>query len=226
MVAQADQPELARVYGSGDGGIRLGPFFDLIAVHEVTHVFHEGGQHFPRLWLQELWANLGLHCWVAERSPESLPILMTLPTLGAKAAPDAFTYRTRDDFERLYSGVGGPNYVWFQFRLQLEAAALYDRAGAAALTRLFEAFRLTTPRSRVGSTRPLIRGSRPSHSRSSRPWPARALPAFRLVPMTTSDKVSYVCRFALRLPLPVDRCRSARYGPAAPLDPLEQRLGL
>jgi hypothetical protein len=53
-----------------------------------------------------------------------------------------FPYRTRDDFERLYSGVGGPNYVWFQFRLQLEAAALYDRAGSAALTRLFEAFRL------------------------------------------------------------------------------------
>ena len=46
------------------------------------------------------------------------------------------------NFERLYSAVGGPNYVWFQFRLQLEAAALYDRAGTAALARLFEAFRL------------------------------------------------------------------------------------
>jgi hypothetical protein len=143
MVAEADRPELARVYGSGgDGAIQLGPFFDLVAVHEVGHVFHEGTQHFPRLWLQELFANLCLHSWVAERSPESLPILMTLPRLGAKAAPEAFAYRTRDDFERLYSNVGGPNYVWFQFRLQLEAAALYDRAGSAALTRLFEAFRL------------------------------------------------------------------------------------
>jgi hypothetical protein len=142
MVAPADQPELARVYGRGEGAIRLGPFFDLVAVHEVAHVFHEGSQHFPRLWLQELFANLCLHSWVAERSPESLPILLTLPRLGAKAAPEAFAYRTRDDFERLYSAVGGPNYVWFQFRLQLEAAALYDRAGAAALTRLFEAFRL------------------------------------------------------------------------------------
>jgi hypothetical protein len=141
MVAEVDQPELARVYGSG-GAIRLGPFFDLVAVHEVGHVFHEGSQHFPRLWLQELFANLCLHTWVAERSPESLPILMTLPRLGAKASPEAFAHRTRDDFERLYTGVGGPNYVWFQFRLQLEAAALYDRAGAAALTRMFDAFRL------------------------------------------------------------------------------------
>jgi hypothetical protein len=142
MVPEVDQPELARIYGSADGAIQLGPFFDLVAVHEVAHVFHEGSQHFPRLWLQELFANLCLHSWVAERSPESLPILLTLPRLGGKAPPEAFAYTTRDDFERLYSGVGGPNYVWFQFRLQLEAAALYDRAGSAALIRLFEAFRL------------------------------------------------------------------------------------
>ena len=34
------------------------------------------------------------------------------------------------------------DYVWYQFRLQLEAAALYDRAGPAVVRRLFEAFRL------------------------------------------------------------------------------------
>jgi hypothetical protein len=144
MVAATDQPELARVYGSGsgDGAIELGPFFDLVAVHEVAHVFHQATQHFPRLWLQELFANLCLHAWVAERAPESLPILLTLPRLGAKAPPEAFAYHTRDDFELLYSSVGGSNYVWFQFRLQLEAAALYDRAGSAAVTRLFDAFGL------------------------------------------------------------------------------------
>lgn len=142
MVAEIDQPELARVYGGGDGVIRLGPFFDLVAVHEVAHVFHEGSQHFPRLWLQELFANLCLHAWVAERSPASLTILLTLPELGAKAPPESFSFRTRDDFERLYTDVGGSNYVWFQFRLQLEAAALYERAGAASVARLFDAFRL------------------------------------------------------------------------------------
>jgi len=141
MVAPADQAELARVYGR-DGAIRLGPFFDLVAVHEVAHIFHQGSQHFPRLWLQELFANLCLHSWVAERSPEALEILLTLPRLGATAPAEAFAYRTRDDFEQVYSGVGGANYVWFQFRLQLEAAALYDRAGPDALVRLFEAFRL------------------------------------------------------------------------------------
>ena len=110
MVAEPDLPELARVYGNGDdGAIRLGPFFDLVAVHEVAHVFHEGSQHFPRLWLQELFANLCLHSWVAERSPGSLQTLVTLPRLGGKARPEEFDYRTRNDFERLYKDVGGPN---------------------------------------------------------------------------------------------------------------------
>jgi hypothetical protein len=143
MVALEDQPELARVYGTGSGGaLELGPFFDLVAVHEVAHVFHQETQHFPRLWLQELFANLCLHAWVAEGMPKSMPILLTLPRLGAKAPPEAFAHHSRQDFEMLYTSVGGANYVWYQFRLQLEAAALYDRAGSAAVTRLFEAFRL------------------------------------------------------------------------------------
>ena len=134
--------ELAAVYGAPDGTIRLGPFMDLVAVHEVAHLFHEGSQVFPRLWLQELFANLGLHAWVAEHAPDQLPTLLTMPRLGAKASAETFDARTRDDFERQYTGMGGPNYVWFQFRLQLEAAALYDRAGSTAVRRLFEAFRL------------------------------------------------------------------------------------
>jgi hypothetical protein len=144
MVPEADRPELERAYGDpGRGGaVTLGPFMDLIAVHEVAHVFHEGSQHFPRLWLQELFANLCLHAWVAERSPALLSTLLTMPRLGAKAPPEAFAYHSRDDFERLYTNVGGANYAWFQFRLQLEAAALYERAGSVAVTRLFEAFRL------------------------------------------------------------------------------------
>ena len=142
MAGPDGEAELLEVYGAPDRVIRLGPFMDLIAVHEVAHLFHEGSQHFPRLWLQELFANLGLHAWVAERSPDQLRTLLTMPRLGATASPEAFESRTREDFEREYTGMGGPNYVWFQFRLQMEAAALYDRAGSAAVRRLFEAFRL------------------------------------------------------------------------------------
>jgi hypothetical protein len=140
MVRPEDRPELDAVYRGSDGTLRLGPFMDLIAIHEVAHLFHQGTQHFPRLWLQELFANLCLHAWVADRSPALLPTLLTMPRLGSRAPAHAFAYRTREDFEVHYTDVGGANYVWYQFRLQVEAAALYDRAGTGVVRSLFDAF--------------------------------------------------------------------------------------
>ena len=51
-------------------GIRLGEFFDLVAVHEVAHLFTERVAGFPRLWLGEFFANACLHGWVERRSPD------------------------------------------------------------------------------------------------------------------------------------------------------------
>jgi hypothetical protein len=143
--AEMVQPDDRAEFDAGyrvDGSVRLGPFMDLIAVHEVAHLFHEGTQHFPRLWLQELFANLCLYAWVMDRSAGDLDTLMTVTRLAAKAPREAWAHSSRDDFERLYSRVGGPNYVWYQFRLLVEAGALYDRAGTSVVRRLFDAFRL------------------------------------------------------------------------------------
>lgn len=152
MVAPEDRAELEAVYatpgGAGNSGavhggeIRFGPFFDLVAVHEVAHLFHQDGVTFPRLWLQELFANLALHTWVHERRPSALATLLTLPRLGAKAPDTNYEWRTLEDFERRYSEMGGPNYVWFQFRLELAAEDAYLSGGSAVLRRLFDAFRL------------------------------------------------------------------------------------
>jgi hypothetical protein len=142
MVADEDQAELQAAYRADDGSVKFGPFFDLVAVHEVAHLFHMGSAHFPRLWLQELFANLCLHAWVERRAPASRVTLLTLPRLGVKAPPEAFEYKTGDDFEQVYSAMPGPNYVWFQFRLQMAAAEVYDSAGEPAVARLFNAFRL------------------------------------------------------------------------------------
>jgi len=142
MVAEEDRPELDAIYAQADGRLRFGPFFDLVAVHEIGHLFHQGVVHFPRLWLGELFANLCEHAWVERRQPESLPTQLTLPQLGAKMPPESWEYRTWDDFERAYSAMPGPNYVWFQFRLQILAADLYQRGGDETVRRLFEAFRL------------------------------------------------------------------------------------
>jgi hypothetical protein len=142
MVSPEDRAEFEAAYAAADGSIRLGPFMDLVAVHEVAHLFHQGTQHFPRLWLQELFANLCLHAWVVDRSPADLTTLTTMPRLGSRATREAWAHSSREDFELLYSDVGGANYVWYQFRLQVEAGGLVERAGTAVVRRLFEAFRL------------------------------------------------------------------------------------
>jgi hypothetical protein len=81
MVPDADRAELEAAYSGPDGSLAFGPFFDLIAVHEVAHLFHMGTVHFPRMWLQELFANLCLHAWVERRAPASRA------TLSHAAAP-------------------------------------------------------------------------------------------------------------------------------------------
>jgi hypothetical protein len=141
-VADADRAELEATYRADDGSVRFGPSFDLVAVHEVAHLFHMGSVHFPRLWLQELFANLCLHAWIERRAPASRTTLLTLPRLAVKAPPEAFDYRTSHDFERAYTAMPGPKYAWFQFRLQLAAAAVYDSAGELAIARLFNTFLL------------------------------------------------------------------------------------
>jgi hypothetical protein len=142
MAGDGLQGELAIVCGGPDGKLHLGDFFDLIAVHEVAHLFCEGQVAFPRMWLGELFANLALHAWVAQQAPDSLETLTTLPRLAAQGSGEEFEHRSRDEFERLYSSVGGPNYVWYQFRLQVAAAELYDGIGQVAVRRLFDAFRV------------------------------------------------------------------------------------
>ncbi len=94
MVGEADRAELEAAYRAPDGSVAFGPFFDLIAVHEVAHLFHIGTVVFPRRWLAELFANLCLQAWVEARAPASRVTLLTLPRLGVRVPPETFEYRT------------------------------------------------------------------------------------------------------------------------------------
>ncbi len=95
------------------------------------------------------FANLALHCFVATHLPLSLPTLEVLSTVGAtssrldeRVAAEGFT--TLEDLEAHYTGGDSPmsplNYVWYQYRWQRIAAAVYLADGDAALRKLFLAF--------------------------------------------------------------------------------------
>jgi hypothetical protein len=134
----ADSETLTTAYGPD---IDLSPFFDLLAVHELAHLCHSAVPfRFPTPWLMELFVNLALHTYVAEREPESLPQLETFPREFAALGSAGFAHTSVDDFNRLYVDVGPENYGWYQVHLHVGAKRIYDAAGSRALRRMWDAF--------------------------------------------------------------------------------------
>ena len=145
--------KLLATYPDGAGGLDLQPFFDLITIHELGHAFETlGDLRLPTFWLGEIFANLALHAFVASRQPESLSTLEVLPTVGAQSLRlDARIrvegYCTLEDLEAHYTGGDDPmsplNYVWYQYRWQRLAAAMFGADGEDGLVRLWDYFHKT-----------------------------------------------------------------------------------
>ena len=141
ILTQDQRAEVETVYGTADGKPDMSAFADLIAVHELGHLFHEQVPFaFPRLWLMELFANLCVHAYLAEKEPERVPLWTVLPERMMSLPANRVRHRSLEDFERLYVGVGPENYVWYQFGLAFGASEIYDAAGAGALRRLYRTF--------------------------------------------------------------------------------------
>ena len=138
-------------YPGGSGGVDLQPFFDLITLHELGHAFEVFGDlNLPTFWLGEIFANLALHVFVATRQPDRLETLEVLSEVGARsrrltARMRAGGYTTLEGLERHYAGGDSPmdplNYVWYQYRLQRIAAAMFDADGEKSLVRFWNCFR-------------------------------------------------------------------------------------
>ena len=146
-----EYPLLLATYPDGAGGVDLQPFFDLVTVHELGHSFQVlGGLELGAFWLGEIFANLVLHAFVATRRPESLKTLEVLSSVGAQSARltdrlRAEGYSTLEQLEAHYTGGDDPmgplNYVWYQYRWQRLAAAVFNVDGEEALERLWRCFR-------------------------------------------------------------------------------------
>ncbi len=142
---------IATTYPDGNGGVNLQPFFDLITLHELGHAFEVlGDLNLPTFWLGEIFANLAMHVFVATQRPDCLATLEALPEVGAASRPlmdrmKAEGYTTLEDLERHYTGGADPmetlNYVWYQYRWQRIAAAIYDAEGEESLVRFWNCFR-------------------------------------------------------------------------------------
>lgn len=146
-------PELLASYPDGAGGVDLQPFFDLITVHELGHAFEVlGDLRLPTLWLSEISVNFALHAFVASQLPASLPILESLPRVGAASRALAARmrsegYSTLEELQAHYTGGDEPmsalNYVWFQYRWMRLAATVYQADGEDGLIRFWDCFHAT-----------------------------------------------------------------------------------
>jgi hypothetical protein len=152
-------PDLSTVYSAAGGATDLGPFFDLLPVHELAHAFvNDGPLHLPRRWLDEFECNLLMHGYVAAEEPTQLPVLVTFPAAIAAIEAPGTGYRSLADFDTYYAENMDPwNYGWYQCRTCVAAARVHDSAGPSAARELWDTFLPRSARAENISEQELVR---------------------------------------------------------------------
>jgi hypothetical protein len=129
--------QLFQVYGDPPN---LSSFVDLLAVHELAHLYHEQVPFaFPTLWLQELFADVALEGYVVEALPAAHHVLETLPRAAREIRPDRIPDHGLDRFGQ--AAAGGLTHAWFRLRLHDVAIGLWDAGGRELVRSMYERFR-------------------------------------------------------------------------------------
>lgn len=108
---------------------------DLIGLHEVGHAVARAADVRPsQKWLDEVVASYLAVSFLGAWRPEALEVwrLMT----DASLAVHRPEYRTLEEFERFYTGVGAEDYIWYQSAFGRRARALAEARGLGFLREL------------------------------------------------------------------------------------------
>lgn len=134
---------VSTTYKIEDSSISMRAFFDLLALHELGHAFHmQGGLTMQRMWMGELFCNILLHTYIAEKEPKALPVLTLFPKMVVAGGTKEFTYTSLRDIEERYEEIGmrhAKNYGWYQSRWHIAAGNIYDAEGKDVLRKLWDA---------------------------------------------------------------------------------------
>ncbi len=136
--------EMRNAYGMPDGSTSAQRFFDLLCLHELAHLYHlQRPVRFPRSWSSELFANMFLHSFIAEREPELLPALTVFPAMVVAAGKDGYAFTTLEQLQANYELIAkehSKNYGWYQCKWHRAAADIYEEGGVAALRDFWDLF--------------------------------------------------------------------------------------
>src|SRR5690606_32643387 len=131
--------QITKAYSTPDGELSMMPFFDLLALHELGHGFHEqGGLTMQRLWMQELFCNIMLHTYIAENEPGHLPALEIFPEMVVAGGSTGYEFTTLADFEKRYDNMDPKNYGWYQCRLHVAGKNIYNAGGEGVFVKLWK----------------------------------------------------------------------------------------
>lgn len=136
--------KIKSTYVDESGILTMQPFFDLLAIHELAHAYHfQAELRMQRKWMGELFCNILLHTYVAEKEPEQLPALTIFPQMVIAGGKEGYKYTQLNDIEERYDEIGQQhpqNYGWFQCRWHSSAADIYDDGGVETFVKLWNAF--------------------------------------------------------------------------------------
>lgn len=134
--------QISNTYVDSNGNLTMRDFFDLLAIHELGHTFHEQGKlTMQRKWIGELFSNMFLHNYIAKKKPELLPALTIFPRMVVNSTNKKdLKYSTLREFEENYGLIASQfpqNYGWYQCRLHTASGNIYDLAGVSAFQKLW-----------------------------------------------------------------------------------------
>jgi len=135
--------KISATYVDENGNLSMQAFFDLLAIHEIGHAYHfQAGLNVQRKWMGELFCNILLHTYIAEKEPEQLPALTVFPQMVIAGGNEDYTYTNLVDIEERYDEIGQKypqNYGWYQCGWHSAAGNIYDAGGVDTFTKLWDA---------------------------------------------------------------------------------------
>ena len=88
-----------------------------------------------RKWMGELFVNIMLHTFIAEKESSSLPALTVFPQMVIMAGTTGYKFTSLKDVHEKYEKIGSQhpqNYGWYQSRWHVAAGKIYDAEGVNA----------------------------------------------------------------------------------------------
>jgi len=120
---------------------------DLLMVHEMTHAFADKERVlFGQNWFSEVFPQYTEYAFLKRHEDENsrdLRIFEIVLDIFYEGGKPLIKYRSLEDFETLYFGVGPLNYCWYQGKFVKGVIELYGKYGESFIDRVIETFKVT-----------------------------------------------------------------------------------